>query len=490
MMIAENKRVDALLSENIKQDIILEKTFKAIREYLKTPDESDLPVVNFQTPGGLSELINFEIDRAGVSEQEFMEMIEKYLEYAVRTDNKQFLNQLYSGFNFPAFIGDVLTTLANTSMYTYEVAPVATIIETEMISLMNTYTGYRQGDGIFVSGGSNANLVAMFSARNRMIPESRFKGYDRNQKLTAFVNEQAHYSFDTAANVLGIGSENVIKVKAGADGRIIPAGLEKAIEASLARGERPFFASATCATTLRGAYDPIDEMADICRKYNIWLHADGSFGGSVILSEQHRHLMQGIEKTDSFAWNPHKLMNIPLVCSVLLLKKRGTLQHNITDINADYIFHDIDEIEDLGKKSIQCGRRVDAVKLWFAWKYYGLDGYRQRIDNLMEMAHYAGEIVENHCSLQLMAPRQSFTVCFRYIPQQSDDVSGFNLAVREKLRKSGKSMVNYGYISGALTIRLVTANGLLTKADIDRFFGHFLTTANELETNLSLDNGK
>lgn len=484
------KTNDVIINEEFSRDIILEKTFDAIRGYLKTSDDNELPVVDYKMPAGLSEQINFKINHDGVSEHEFMEMIDKYLEYAVRTDNKQFLNQLYSGFNFPAFIGDVLTILTNTSMYTFEVAPVATVIETQMIRLMNMYAGYTEGDGIFVSGGSNANLVAMFSARNRMIPESRFKGYDRNLKLTAFVNEQAHYSFDTAANVLGIGSENVIKVKAGADGRIVAAELEKAIEASLARGERPFFASATCATTMRGAYDPIDEMADICRKYNIWLHADGSFGGSVILSEQHRHLMQGIEKSDSFAWNPHKLMNIPLICSVLLVKNKETLKHNITDINADYIFHDVDEIEDLGKKSIQCGRRVDAVKLWFAWKYYGLDGYRQRIDNLMEMARYAEEIVQNHSNLELMAPRQSFTVCFRYIPQQNDDVSEFNLAVREKLRMSGKSMVNYGYISGALTIRLVTANGLLTKADIDRFFGHFLTTANELETKLSLDDGK
>lgn len=476
--------------KTMDENKILEKTFEAIRDYLKTSDDNELPVVNFKTPAGLSEQINFKIDRSGVSEHEFMEMIDKYLEYAVRTDNKQFLNQLYSGFNFPAFIGDVLTILTNTSMYTYEVAPVATVIETQMIRLMNTYTGYVEGDGIFVSGGSNANLVAMFSARNRMAPESRFKGYDRNLKLTAFVNEHAHYSFDTAANVLGIGSENVIKVKADVEGRIIPAELEKALEASLARGERPFFVSATCATTLRGAYDPIDKMADICRKYNVWLHADGSFGGSVILSEQHRYLMQGIEKTDSFAWNPHKLMNIPLICSVLLVRINGTLQNNITDINADYIFHDIDEIEDLGKKSIQCGRRVDAVKLWFAWKYYGLDGYKQRIDNLMDMARYAEEIVKNHNKLEMMAPRQSFTVCFRYIPEQNDDVSGFNLAVREKLRKSGRTMVNFGYISGEVTIRLITANALLTKADIDRFFDFYITTARELENNHSFDDAE
>lgn len=285
------------------------------------------------------------------------------MEYSVKTGNKQFMNQLYSGFNFPAFIGEVFTALANTSMYTYEVAPVATTIETEMIQLMNSYAGYENGDGIFVSGGSNANLIAMFSARNRMLPDSRFDGYNNYEKLTAFVNEKAHYSFETAANILGIGSKNVIKVKTDDKGMIIPSELEKEISDSYERGENPFFVVATCATTLLGAYDPIDKMADITEKYSLWLHADGAFGGSLVLSDKHNHLLKGLERSDSFTWNPHKLMNTPLICSTLLVKKRGTLQHNITDINADYFFYDIDEIEDLGKKSIQCGRRVDAVKL-------------------------------------------------------------------------------------------------------------------------------
>jgi len=346
---------------------------------------------------------------------------------------------------------------------------------------MNSYAGYSDGDGIFVSGGSNANLVAMFSARNRILPESRFEGYDRNQKLVAFVNEQAHYSFETAANVLGIGAKNVIKVKSDKKGKLIPAELELEITNAIKRGEKPFFVAATCATTLLGAYDPIDEMAEICKKYNIWLHADGSFGGSIILSEKHRHLMKGIEQTDSFAWNPHKLMNIPLICSALLVKKRGTLQHNITDINTDYIFHDIDAIEDLGKKSIQCGRKVDAVKLWFAWKYFGLEGYQKRIDNLIDMATYAEKIINEQSKLELLSERQSFAVCFRYVPDKESDLNKFNLELRESLRKSGKSIVNYGYIGKTLAIRLITANGELQKSDIDLFFSNVLSEAKKLD---------
>ena len=460
---------------------ILSTSFGKIKKYIESTADANLPIVEFKNPSELKEVIDFKVKNKGVSEHDFLELIDKYLEYSVKTGNKQFMNQLYSGFNFPAFIGEIFTALANTSMYTYEVAPVATTIETEMIRLMNSYAGYTDGDGIFVTGGSNANLMAMFSARNKTVPESRFEGYNNTLKLKAFVNEQAHYSFEIAANVLGIGANNVIKVKSDTFGKMIPSELEKEIKASLNRGEKPFFVAATCATTLLGAYDPIDEMAEICQKYDIWLHADGSFGGSLILSEQHNYLMKGIEKTDSFAWNPHKLMNIPLICSVFLVKKRGTLQHNITDINTDYIFHDIDKIEDLGKKSIQCGRRVDAVKLWFAWKYFGLEGYKKRTDNLIEIAQYAEEIVNNHPNLEMLAERQSFAVCFRYIPKNETNLNTFNLALREAMRKNGKSIVNYGYIGKTLVIRLITANGELEKLDMELFFENLLKTATALE---------
>jgi glutamate/tyrosine decarboxylase-like PLP-dependent enzyme len=174
-------------------------------------------------------------------------------------------------------------------------------------------------------------------------------------------------------------------------------------------------------------------------------------------------------------------MNIPLVCSVFLVKRRGTLQHNLTDLDTDYIYHDIDAVEDLGKKSIQCGRRVDAVKLWFAWKYYGLEGYRKRIDQMMEMAEYAENFVKEHPNLQLLSPVQSFAVCFRYIPSLAVSLNEFNLAVRENMRKSGKSLINYGYIGDQLTIRLVVANGALEKKDIKLFFKHFLQEAIKLE---------
>jgi glutamate/tyrosine decarboxylase-like PLP-dependent enzyme len=358
---------------------------------------------------------------------------------------------------------------------------VATEVEKRMIALLSQYVGYPDGDGVFLTGGSNANLVAMFTARNRALPECRTDGYDRRRKLTAFISEQAHYSFDVAANLLGIGTAAMIRVRADDDGRMMPTELAKAVRASRDRGEMPFFVGATCATTLLGAYDPLEELAGVCQEYDLWLHADGSFGGSILLSDEHRHLAGGSERTDSFSWNPHKLMNVPLTCSTLLVRERGVLERNLTSMETSYLFHDPEVGEDLGRKSIQCGRRVDAVKLWMAWKVFGIDGYRRRTDHQMALAAHAEHLVQQHPELEMMAPRQSFTVCFRYRADEEPDLNDFNLRLREALRTSGTSLVNYGHVGDALVIRLVIANAELDRSDIDRFFDLLLDTARRLE---------
>jgi sulfinoalanine decarboxylase len=195
-----------------------------------------------------------------------------------------------------------------------------------------------------------------------------------------------------------------------------------------------------------------------------------------------RHLFDGLQNTDSFTWNPHKLMNVPLVCSAILLREKGQLQKNLTNLHDDYIYHDTDTGNcDLGKKSVQCGRRVDALKLWLAWKYYGDDGYAARIENLLEVARYFESKVMADGRFELMAPRQSLTVCFRYLPQYVKNIDAFNSNLREELRTSGKSLVNFSHLNGHFTFRWVVANAEVTKADVDIFLENLTCTAARLD---------
>lgn len=447
----------------------LSKLYQLIDKYLSA-QEKNSDVIKYQSPSDLQHLIKPEISQKGETYEQLFSHLAQYLKYSVNTGHSQFLNQLYAGFNLPAFIGDVITSLTNTSMYTYEVAPVASLLELELIKKMNEYTGFSVGDGIFVTGGSNANLVAMFSARNRKSPALKKIGAYLSAPMVAFVSDQAHYSFGSASNILGLGTDNLRKIKTNEKGKMEIDDLEQQIILSLKNKEIPFFIAATAGTTLLGAYDNIEEISTIAVKYNLWLHVDGSFGGSAILSKKQQHLFKGIEKADSFAWNPHKLMNIPLICSVILMKQKGNLSKNLIALNTDYIFHENESQQyDLGKKSIQCGRRVDSLKLWLAWKHYGDEGYEQRIDSLFEIAAYTFEKILQSDKLEILAPLQSLTVCFRYKTSENINPNDFNQQLRENLRMKGKLLVNYGFIGDTLAIRFVIVNPELTHEDIDHF---------------------
>lgn len=453
-----------------------DKFFGLIKQYLtaKTKEE----VVKYRNSNELNQLLDFSVPEKGIHDEELLKYIEQYLTYTVHSGNPQFFNQLFGGFNLPAFMGEVVSVLTNTTMSTYEAAPVATLIETEMIQKMCKLIGYHNGDGIFVTGGSNANLVAMFSSRNKLFPNIITEGIYGLPKLSMFVSDQAHYSFDNSANVLGLGVNQIYKIKSDAKGRMMPNELEIQIKNSLEKGEKPFFVAATAGTTMLGAFDPIDEIANIAEKYGIWVHVDASFGGSLILTPKTKSLFKGIDKTNSVAWDPHKLMNIPLVCSVILVNEKDRLYKNLKRSNDDYLFHQNENSNcDLGKKSIQCGRKNDALKLWLAWKYYGDEGYAERMENLIKIAQYFESKILNNKHFELLAPRQSLNVCFRFLPKSTVDIDITNEQIREELRKSGKTIVNYGTINCKFAFRWVVANAETTKEDVDLFFDNFLSVA-------------
>ncbi|MCB0736222.1 MAG: glutamate decarboxylase [Bacteroidetes bacterium] len=468
--------------------LLLDSTFEKIKQYLESEVKSNA-VVEYLSPKELSAAFDFSLGKSH-NTQEILEYIDSYLKYAVKTGNPQFLNQLFQGKISEALAGDMLAVATNSSMYTYEVSPLATMMEMELVKKMNTFSGFKNGDGTFSTGGSNSNLLGLLCGRYNHNPKLKSSGLFGQKPMTMFVSEKAHYSFQKAAFTLGLGTENLIRVKTDNAHRIIPAELEKAIVKAIENGKDPFFIAATAGTTEFGAFDPIDEMADIAKKYNCWFHVDGSWGGSIILSNNHRHLFNGIHKSDSFSWNAHKLMNVPLIASIFLVKDPVVLHNALSSSETEYIFHENEnESCDLGVKSLQCGKRNDALKLWLAWKAIGDEAYDQKINALMGLAQSITNKIEAEPDLELLAPTQSLNINFRYCGKLPEgDLNKFNVELRNKLWHQGKTMVNYCHLGETISIRLVLANLNLTKADLDKFLQHFLTTAKALENERTLVN--
>ena len=423
-------------------------------------------------------LKEFDLDiNAPSSLSEMESHIDRYLESSVNTASTRFYNQLFSGFSSMGYLGDVITGLTNQSMYTFEMSPLATLMERKLIEKMASLIGYDDGFGTFVPGGSNANLIAMLCAREKACPNSKTEGLFNSQPLVGFVSEESHYSFMKAGLQSGIGLNNIRMIPCDGHGKMNLKNLVSSIESSIKNGERPFFIGATAGTTVRGVFDPIEEIALICKQYNLWFHIDGSWGGSALLSKKHRSLIKGSECSDSFTWCAHKMMGIPLMCTSIVLKDRTLLKQINSVPGTDYLFHGDDDELDLGLHSLQCGRRVDSLKLWLAWKYIGDEGYENRIDHLFSLAKLAESKVKQLKYLKLLSPVESLNICFRIETPLVDEsrLNELTIELRERLIAETDTLVNHASINDESCIRLIIANFDLTPEDIDKFMNNVET---------------
>lgn len=431
---------------------------------------ADRPVSQAPPARELEQLLDLQLNDEGAGQEALEQGVRDYLHYNPDVSKAGFFKLLYSGLNKPALLGDWITSLGNATMHTYQVGPVATLMELELIRQWNKLVGFDDGEGVMVAGGSQANLIGMMLARHNACPDFKTRGAD-GRTLVAYVSDQAHYSAQKAANVLGIGTDNLIAVETDDYGRMIPEALDQAIQVSQAKGHTPFYISLTAGTTVTGAYDPVAECSEVARKNDLWLHIDGAWGGPILFSEQHRDLLASSHLADSFTWDAHKLMNVPITAAVILVKQPGALQAACSGGGADYLFHaDENAAYNLGERSIQCGRRADALKVWLSWKAEGNNGFAAKIDYLQSIKQYCVDHIEAHSQLEMLAPALYLNVLFRYRPAHltdEEELRKLNIEICAEMRRSGGAYVDYARFKGRTGIRLILANGDVEQSDID-----------------------
>ena len=440
----------------------LDEVMKIIGDYLTNPKK----VVEHLPAGSLGKIVDTNLPLEGLGLQNALTDIEQFLKHSVNTNHPGFMNPLWGGFNLAAFAGDVIATLANNSMYTYELSPFATLIEQALIQRMCEIVGFADGNGTLTTGGSNGNMIGMMCARYNVDPLGQQRGFD-GERLVCFVSEESHYSVLMSANVLGIGFDNVIKVPCDNDGRMRPEKLEEEIERSKINSQIPFCVIATSGTTVRGAFDPIQEIAEICSNHKIWLHVDAAWGGSCLFSAKHRYLIDGIELADSVCWDAHKMMGIPLICSAFLIKRPEILRKICSHGNvAHYLFLGDAEQVDLGRMSLQCGRRNDALKLFLAWREKGDAGWARQVERYIELADRLESKVNEHSNLEMMSSRVWSNVCLRYTTANAN-LNHLNQQIRNRLVKAGNFMISQSKIGDETILRPVIANPHITEETID-----------------------
>lgn len=399
--------------------------------------------------------MNLNIPQKGKNVEELSELIRKVTVETPETADKNFLSLLIGGRIMPAVAADMIVSYFNNTMHTFKSAGIHVLIEDKIIRTLSKKIGFSNGDGIFTPGGSLSNMVGMIVARNKK-SKAREKGLDK--KLVAYTSDQSHYSISKNANIIGIGRENVRKIATDKKGKMNTDALRKTIQEDKRKRLVPFFINATAGTTVLGAFDPIVEISDIAKESNLWLHIDAALGGTVLLHPKYKHLLDGCEEADSLTWDAHKMMNVPVIASMIFLKERGLLEECFSE-QAKYLFQD-DNINP-GVKSMQCGRRNDAFKVWIALQYCGWRGYEKRMEQQFHLAQYAAELIKRNEKLELLMEPESINVCFKVKGKKSSKIC-------EDLEKQG-IRVSYGIFDNEEWIRLVCVNPDLKTEDIDDF---------------------
>ncbi len=422
--------------------------------------EQSTPIGDYSEPEELSRKLDLTLGE-GRSRESLLASLRQLLDATPRIASSRFVNLLFGGRDEAATTAEILTAVANTPMHTFKAAGAQILVEREVLRHMTTKIGFAGGEGMFTPGGTMSNLAALVVARNEAFPDLRDEGMG-GRRCHVYTSTDGHFSIARAMGITGLGRRNVRDVPADARGRIDAAALRRMIADDVLAGVQPLMINATAGTTTLGAFDPLREIAGVAAEFGIWLHVDGSFGGSVSLSERHRHLLDGCETADSFAWDAHKAMGVPLSCSVLLMRRSGLLEKHLNE-SAEYLFQTHDDGYNPARRSLQCARRNDALKLWAAWRRHGDDGYARRIDRLFALARRAVEMIEADPELVLSLQPESFNVCFEVRGASSAEIC-------ERLEREARLLVSHVPIGDRQAIRLVCVNPALGESDLENFF--------------------
>lgn len=356
-----------------------------------------------------SSLFNINIPEQG---EPILEIIQEVRSQILpRTIN--FHNPSYMGHmdSVPAMItiwADALVSAINNNMLSYELAPIFTQMEAQLMQWFGNLFGLGSNCfGTMTAGGSLANISALLLARNWKQPQSRNSGNISN--LVAFVSEAAHTSFEKAMNVIGLGKENLVRVATNHRGEIMLEELELAIQKSIAAGKQPFFVGAIAGTTVTGAIDPIQAVGAIAKRYECWFHVDAAYGGAGIFSPRLQPLFQGCDLADSLTFNPQKWLWIARTCAMLIVKEKQTL---IDGFDSELPYMN-EQTLNFGNLNLQGTRRTDSLKLWMALKAMGTSGCQYLVERSLDLSKSLRQWIELSPELELVCEPTLNIICLK-----------------------------------------------------------------------------
>ena len=459
-----------------------------LADYLDRVQNADTRVVNYLSAEDAFKIYDEPIPENGMPLDEVLEQVtDPLLKHAQNLASPAYVgHQVCHPLVLSAFAKG-LSSAINQGLAIQEMSPLGTMIEKRVIRWICDAVGYdHHGDGTIVSGGTEANLTGIMIARSVKAGHDIWKE-GSTEPLVGFCSARSHYSVERAFGILGLGTQNLVKVGETPDFKMDIVALEQAINDTIKKKQKPFVVIATAGCTPVGSFDDIEAVADICKKYDLWLHVDGAHGGSFVFSEKMRHRLKGIHRADSIALDPHKMMFMPLNLGTVLLKDQKHFDATFK-VNAPYIFHkttaDLGCLN-IGERTIQCSRGFEAFKLWISLKHYGISYFVEMMEHCVETTRYLYDQLIAAEDFEPLNIPESNILCFRLVPEKlrsasQEKLDQFNYELRTVFNQTGKAWITTTVFAGKRLLRTTIINPRTTKKEIDQLIVDIRNTGHTL----------
>lgn len=389
----------------------------------------------------------------------------------------------YLGHQVPATVPlagffDAVGQITNQVNAVYEMGPWITAVERVMSEKLAGYLGWdpNTSAAITTHGGSLANLTGLLAARNVSIPGSWETGIPADVDPVLVCHQDAHYSLSRAAGILGIGTGQVIKASLDDRRRMDPRKLDAQISQLKDEGKTIVAVTACACSTPIGAFDQLQQIADVCEKHSIWLHVDAAHGGGALLSARHRHLLDGLSRADTVVWDAHKMMFVPALCAFLFFKNR---KHSFEAFQqeAPYLF-DPSTAQwgefDSGLRTVECTKRGLALGLWGTWSLFGPELFGDLVDVTFDLGQQFYRMLQDTEDFTPLHEPECNIVAFRYEPPElrgwsMEEQGKFLRELRVRVIQSGEFYFVQTTLDGRGALRVTLINPLTTGKELSRF---------------------
>lgn len=370
-----------------------------------------------------------------------------------------------------AALAELVSAILNNGTAEYEMGPVSNAMERRLLDWLGTALGFPGPiEGIFTSGGSVGNLTALAAARQSIDGLDIWnQGVADVSPLAILASDQAHYSNDRAARILGLGAGGVVSVPSDSNFRLDPSALRAAHLQAERDGRRVFAVIGSACSTSTGAFDPLDAIADYAAEHGLWFHVDGAHGAAAALSPKYRHLVAGIGRADSVIVDAHKMLHMPALVTGVLFGRRGAADQTFHQDQSYVAFHTEDGAYawwDSGLRTLECTKRMMALELYASLSEHGTDRFAEHVTRTFDLARWFAGILRESPDFEVAIEPDANIVCFRHVPDGVDDLDDFQLRIRDAIVRSGDFYIVKTRLPQGVYLRVTVINARTTEEDL------------------------